>query len=222
VTFPVTESIGTSVSLAHLGRDDATGLVVGDWVELIDDARLAAFGVGQMAQVSTIDPHDLRVELALPEGALGLTSYKDATARSSHALVRRWDHRGAAAEKGKGAIIATPGEKIELEDGIIVEFKSGDFRPGDYWYVPARVLTGDVEWEGLPGPDGFRSPDGPRHVCAPLAFGNADGVEDRRCQIARLSCVDSTNAAEPPPREVKDNVVVKPPLTRKGAAKEDG
>jgi Family of unknown function (DUF6519) len=222
VTFPVSVSQGTTLTLAHLGRDDATRLVVGDWVELIDEARLAAFGVGQMAQVSAVDPHDLIVTLTLPELAIPLRDYSEAEAASLHALLRRWDHRGAVAEKGKGTITATPGEKIELEDGIIVEFQAGDFRAGDFWYIPARVLTGDVEWEGLPGADGFRPPDGPYHFYAPLAFGNTDGVEDWRCRIARLRCVDSALPAEVPPREIKDNVVVKPLLTRKGAAKEDG
>lgn len=221
VTFPVTKSTGTSVTLAHLGRDDATGLVAGDWVELIDDARLAASGVGQMAQVSAIDPHDLVVTLTLPEGAPALTSYEEEAARSGHALLRRWDHRGEAAEKGKGAIIATPGAKIELEDGVIAEFQAGDFRAGDYWYIPARVLTGDVEWEGLAVANGFRPPDGPHHFYAPLAIGNASGVVDQRCRIARLRCIDSARAAEAPVREVKDKVTVKTPLTRRGAAKED-
>lgn len=179
VTFPVTMSQGTTVTLAHLGRDEAPGLVVGDWVELIDDARMAAFGVGQMAQVGTIDPHDLVVTLKLSDPANSLRDYDKTEAADLHALLRRWDQRGEA-------ITAKPDEQIELEDGIIATFKEGDFRAGDYWYIPARVQTGDVEWEGLPGADGFRPPDGPHHLYAPLA---SNSVEDLRCQIKRLPCI---------------------------------
>ena len=189
VTFPVLVSQGTTLTLAHLGRDQATGLVVGDWVELIDDARQAAFGVGQMAQVSAIDAHDLIVTLKPADPAVGLRAYLEGEASELHALLRRWDHRGQATEEGKGAITAKPGENIELEDGIFATFKEGDFRAGDYWLIPARVLTGDVEWEELADADGFRPPDGPHHFYAPLARRSGDGIEDLRCQIARLPCV---------------------------------
>lgn len=223
ITFPVIQSTGSTLKLAHLGRDEATGLAVGDWVELIDDARLAAFGVGQMAQVSAVDPHEHVVDLKLPEPTSSLRNYSEAEAAQLHAILRRWDHRGDAAEKGKGVIVAKPGLEIELEDGIIAIFKAGDFRPGDYWYIPARVLTGDVEWESLPGAGGFRPPDGPHHVYAPLALGKAGGgVEDLRCRIARLPCVAAAPAAEAV--EVGDIVrdVAKPPSTRKGRTKDDG
>ena len=43
---------------------------------------------------------------------------------------------------------------IALEDGILIQFQpvqspgtgANTYRTGDYWLVPARVATGDVEW----------------------------------------------------------------------------
>ena len=35
---------------------------------------------------------------------------------------------------------------IELEAGIEVRVTNGALRTGDYWMIPARVATGDVEW----------------------------------------------------------------------------
>jgi hypothetical protein len=178
VTFPVAQAKGTTMTLAHLGRDEANGLVVGDCVELIDDAYMAATGgVGPLAQVSSIDPHDLVVTLKLP-ASISLRDYTESDANELHALLRRWDHKNKTAERGNGAITVTWDSEIELEDGIFVTFKEGDFRPGDYWCVPARVLSGDVEWEG-----GFRAPDGPYHFYAQLAEGNTTAVDDKRSRI---------------------------------------
>ncbi len=187
VTFPVTKSAGTTVTLAHLGRDETNGLVVGDWVELIDDNCMAAVGVGQMAQVSSIDPHDLVVTLKLPANVKPLRDYDKRDAKELHALLRRWDHKNRAVEKGDGALAVTRSSEVELEDGIFATFGEGDFRAGDYWYIPARVLDGNVEWEG-----GFRTPDGPHHFYALLAEGTTTSttskVADLRCQIKTLPC----------------------------------
>ena len=35
---------------------------------------------------------------------------------------------------------------MELEDGVQIEFDGGTFAVGDYWLIPARTLTGRVEW----------------------------------------------------------------------------
>jgi hypothetical protein len=202
ITFPVIESSGSTMTLGRLGRDETTGLNVGDWVELIDDERISASEVGQMAQVTSVDPHDLKITLKPSDPATGLRAYpeEDGTATRLHALLRRWDQHGQAAEKGMGAIVANPGEKIELEDGIFVTFEAGDFRAGDYWLIPARVLTGDVEWEGPADADWFRSPDGPLHAYARLARRQGEKIEDLRCQIARLPC--SPDKAPPPDADI--------------------
>jgi hypothetical protein len=188
VTFPVTSSTGVSLTLANLGNDERTGLTVGDWVELVDDERTAVFGVGQMAQVSAIDKYYNTVSLKAPP-ATALRSYDEVEAKSLHALLRRWDQNGKAADQNGGAIIAKPNQPIELEDGIFATFKEGDFHAGDYWYIPARVLTGDVEWDHVPESDGFRPPDGPAHFYAPLASSKPGDFKDLRCQIARLKCI---------------------------------
>lgn len=51
--------------------------------------------------------------------------------------VRRWDHVGGDP--------VTTDAWVELEHGLQVRFDGGPFRTGDYWAVPARVPTGDVE-----------------------------------------------------------------------------
>lgn len=207
VTFPVISSTGNRVTLAHLGRDEATTLVEGDWVELADDARIAAAGVGLLAQVADVDRDELNVELALPDGSPPLPSYSEAQAAATHPLLRRWDHRGDLKKAG-GALPVVEGaaHELELEDGVKIVFEDGgDYRAGDYWMIPARVLTGDVEWPGGPDHPEFQLPQGPAHYYAPLAIrllgaNGAPQLTDLRCRIARLPCqADARTPAAPAP-----------------------
>jgi hypothetical protein len=78
---------------------------------------------------------------------------------------------------------------IELEDGIQVRFTQGRYQAGDHWLVPARTLTGDVEWpftdNGLPA----LMPPRPAEVhYAPLALvQNGLPVQDLRTTFPPLT-----------------------------------
>jgi hypothetical protein len=81
---------------------------------------------------------------------------------------------------------------LDLEDGVQVQFTAppdsatpaAQFRTGDYWLIPARVATGDVEWptERVPNPAAGKPatapvampPDGVTHHYAPLAMIEVD------------------------------------------------
>lgn len=197
-TFRIRSGNGKRILLAHLGRDESTTLVEGDWVELVDDALVAATGVGLLAQVTKVDRDDFEVELAVAEGSSPLTTYDEAQARTRRAFLRRWDHRGDP--KRGGAIPVAEGAEFELEDGIKVTFdQGGKYRPGDYWMIPARVLTGEVEWPGGPDNPEFQLPHGPAHYYAPLAgqvhkAGKPPEFRDLRCCIARMACMPQTAA----------------------------
>ena len=190
ILFPVLSASGNSVALAHLGRDQATTLVEGDWVELVDDATGAA---GLLARVATVERDDLRVTLSLADGAPSLPTYAAADAVARHALLRRWDHPGDPSRAG-GAIPVVEGEELELEDGVKITFEpGGTYRAGEYWMIPARVLTGEVEWPGLPDTPKYQHPHGPAHYYAPLAGrgSKATGAAeftDLRCCIRHLPC----------------------------------
>ena len=104
--------------------------------------------------------------------------------------MRRWDHQGRddLTLAADGAIPIKESDPnvesdpdawgIMLEDGILIQFSkptapdTNTYRTGDYWIVPARVATGNVEWPQTP--DGksplAMPPDGINHVYAPLAW----------------------------------------------------
>jgi len=190
VTLPICMLAGTTATLEHLGRDLHLSLRPGDWVEVIDDAVAVSETAGPLAQVDTVNRDDLTVTLKLPEGAPSLPSYNESDREEKHPLLRRWDHQGDAKAFGGALQIkeqdnteqGLKGGWIDLEDGVQVWFaKDGQYRAGDFWLIPARVATGDVEWpdeldssdnlklDGDGNPIGeAQGPRGPRHYYAPL------------------------------------------------------
>jgi hypothetical protein len=221
VIFPLRSVAGTTVSVEHLGRDQRSTLSHGDWVELVDDGIVYREAPGPLARVEDVDRDELTVTLSLPQGAPPLPAFTEEEAAARHAILRRWDHAGdPKANGGALAIVefeSTPAGLeqgwIELEDGVQIWFRKSatgrTYRTGDYWLIPARVATGDVEWPdavdsaGAPVLDDDGNPigaplppHGPAHWFAPLRLlprivGGADpGTTDCRCRIKRLPCVD--------------------------------
>ena len=45
----------------------------------------------------------------------------------------------------------------------------GDYRTGDYWLIPARAATGEIEWPGGTEPKAL-PPRGVEHHYAPIGF----------------------------------------------------
>jgi hypothetical protein len=61
---------------------------------------------------------------------------------------------------------------LNLENGVQIQFPPqtppASYRAGDYWLIPARVATGDVEWPGPVDKPESRPPHGIQHHYAPL------------------------------------------------------
>jgi len=202
------------VTLASLGRDERLGLREGDWVELVDAGEVLQNRADALLQVVKIEPDALAVTLAL-SGPLAI-------AEDAPLLLRRWDQAGDAKSGGAlpvveyaAADMSKDAKWTTLEDGVEIWFEAGGtYATGDYWLIPARVITGDLEWPAETDADGkvvmsngvatpaALKPRGPRHYYAPLAHsepGNArDGrpvVTDCRCKIQRVSiCPEHTPA----------------------------
>ena len=152
--------IGTgSVTLYNLGRDERFGLKPGDWVEVVDDDYSLQNLSQQLLQVDTINYDDQVVTF---KGGSATIS-QDVT---KHAFLRRWDQRAA---NGVLEITESTTNWIDLEDGIQIQFQpGGTYQTGDYWLIPARTATGDVEWPGPKSAPEARPPHGIDHHYAPL------------------------------------------------------
>jgi hypothetical protein len=205
VAFAIVSGGNTSsVVLETLGRDDRFGLSEGDWVEVQDDNSALLSKPGILRRVQAIDPTTTTVALdGTADPAVGGNP-------ALHPLLRRWDlQAGDPAEGGltlgtDNASLIIEGEWLELEDGVQVLFQAASpvqpppdgaitqiYRPADYWLIPARTATGDVEWSRLTAADGSLEldangnpiplalpPNGVMHYYAPLAIitTGADGV----------------------------------------------
>jgi hypothetical protein len=188
VVFPIISLAGTKATLENLGRDDRFGLVEGDWVEVEDDDYVLQnwspqSPPGPLLRVQSIDRSAMEVTLnGTPAKGVG-------TDPTKHPLLRRWDQKeGDPAEGGLqlasdcAALILedSDGTWLDLENGIQIQFqkphdqaKPNEYRSGDYWLIPARTVTGGVEWPTSSTKDGKMPvalpPDGVTHHYAPLA-----------------------------------------------------
>lgn len=153
----ITEVVGPQAwRVEDLGRDSALGFLPGQVVEYVDETIDLHESPGELLTIASVDPASHLITFAAaPATAPDL---------NRGARLRRWD--GAA----PGEALLQTGVPIPIEDGIEVLFDNGRYNTGDYWLIPARVATGDVEWPrdaaGNPLP---QPPAGVRHRYASLA-----------------------------------------------------
>ena len=183
-----------------MGRDTRLGLEVGDWVEVVDKATVLRFEPAKLLQVMDLDIGESMVTLSdAPAPPAG-------TDPDRRPLLRRWDQREPAGappsfnippQGPDNALQVQEGVEdwIDLENGIQIQFQPAKqprhYWADDYWHIPARTLTGDVEWpQGNNGP-AWLPPHGVRYHVAPLAIINPtakNGSIDERCLFDPTSC----------------------------------
>lgn len=148
------------------------GFTAGNWVELSDDSTELLGQPSALFKLTKVEDGTLSADPAVPLPAFG--------AFGKNPKVRRWDHgEGVASSPGliDGAMpiqepAAGANRWIDLEDGVQIQFTAGgNYRTGDYWLIPARVATGQIEW---PVTDDLNPqplpPRGVRHHFAVLGY----------------------------------------------------
>ncbi len=162
------------------------------WVEISDDSYDLNGSPGVLVKLTAVTGDRLSIDPGTVP-ASGLI----ALIPGQHPKIRQWDQHendfttlvdGAVQISEKSATQATWG--ITLEDGIQVQFADGgQYRTGDYWLIPARVATGDIEWPKSDGsnPDPL-PPRGVKHHYAPLGIVGNDSGNVRVFQSCRIGC----------------------------------
>jgi hypothetical protein len=171
VIFPIVSIDEKRVTLRSLGRDADRSLEKGDWVEVSDDVASAAGRVDTLFQVDDVDADSSTVTLS--------AAVPNDLARDPlrHPLLRRWDSGGAVPLP---AFTAGISKWLDLEDGVQIQLRlpsagEAQLAAGDYWLIPARTATGDVEWPGTRSNPSFVLPHGGRCYYAPLGIVTTDG-----------------------------------------------
>ena len=172
-TFAIRRTSGDTAFVESLRADRS--LKSGDWVELLDDEIERSGATGVLFQVDAVDERQTSVRLKIPAGTT-FPVYDENAVADRHPYLRRWDQTSKLAS---GALAVTEGDQdtdwLTLEDGVQIRFQpDGAYRAGDYWLIPARTGTGDVEWPGPVGQPEPRPPHGVEHHYAPLAIVSLD------------------------------------------------
>ena len=139
VSFPIRKLTHDTVTIDNIWREDRFSLKEGDWVEAVDDDYALQNSASDLFRIERIDLGNNEVKL---NGDLNLSEYWEA----KHPLLRRWDQKG---DRNGIPIIEGTLNKFwfDLEANIQIQFQpGGTYRTGDYWLIPARAVTGDVEW----------------------------------------------------------------------------
>jgi hypothetical protein len=138
------------VTIADPGKDAEVGFASAEFVELTDERRILAGRPGTLVEVDTLQGNDLVIHPGTALPALG-----------SGAVARRWE---------SAEVSVTAGQWEDLEGGVQVRFTDGEYQSGDFWLIPARTLTGTVEWPVEDGEPVFEPRQGIDHSYCPLGI----------------------------------------------------
>jgi hypothetical protein len=178
----------------NLVVDTARGFQADQWVELIDDSKELRALPGTLVKVSNVEGNLITIDPDTAKGPITRTDFP------RNPRVRRWDQQEteelALSTVDRAIPILEPTDAtqwIALEDGILIQFQpvqpqgaeANTYRTGDYWLVPARVATGNVEWPNdQDGKPRAVPPHGIHHVYAPLARIAGAAITDWRQALA--------------------------------------
>jgi hypothetical protein len=147
---------GELVTVSSIGRDAVLGFAAGEWVEVSDDTHEFQFLPGTLARILKIDGDTLTLDKSTATGSL---DPKDFPVKPK---VRRWE----SVANGPALTKTTNGTWLNLESGVQVQFGGATHSTGDYWMIPARTLTADIDWPVQGGNPVAQLPKGiRRHYC---------------------------------------------------------
>jgi hypothetical protein len=175
---------GGEITISHPVSGRLEEFAPGQWIELSDDIHELHGKPGILVKISSVKAEKLTVDLTTKigtdnielvdssESGIDLTKfYKDHNAK-----VRRWNSAGALEVN----IPADNNGFIPLEDGVEIKFETGkDYQTGDYWLIPARSATADIEW-----PKDKTNPNTP-------VFKPRDGIIHHYCQLGLVNLDDT-------------------------------
>ena len=193
------------------------GFAAGNIVELLDDDTELRGKPGVLVALSKVENGRLTVDPASILGGI-LPAWNP---QLRHPRVRRWDQvdNDATELSGDNAVpivestIAAP-RWITLEDGVQIQFieNHGTYKTGDYWLIPARVATGDIEWPpggsdpNGPWADSSREPAGIEHHYAPLGIVVLTG--NNEATVTMCPCIfEPISDCSEQSRKVTDNQI---------------
>jgi len=140
VLCAVEKIVGNSITLQNCAQGIQNGFLPGQLIEISDEVRDLRGVPGMLATVQSVDGNTLVVAESFKINARDFPL-------SNKPKVRLWDCQPNNKRANNDGSLKTGSDWIGLETGIMVRFESnGDYRFGDYWLIPARRATGQIQW----------------------------------------------------------------------------
>lgn len=141
------------LTVADTGKDKLLSFAGGQWVEIVDNESTLKGTTRALFQIDKVDKDTNKITLKTSAAAFASLEGKK---------LRRWDQNETNSANADG--VAATASWIELENGIQVRFSDGDYHTGDYWLIPARTATGEIEWPPYEIPNNNPEPQPPRGI----------------------------------------------------------
>jgi hypothetical protein len=108
------------------------------WVEVTSDSLELWNMPGSLAELKDVGDGTLTFDPATATSPVTNAAFPETAGRK----VRRWDCSPAP------CAVDSPDNYgyLQLENGVEVRFEAGTYHTGDYWLIPARTATANVEW----------------------------------------------------------------------------
>ncbi len=161
-----TAQAGNDLTVVGTSSNASLFFATGQWVELIDDSCELAGTPGTLVQLAGVNGNVLTINPTTAKGNTALSHFP------LNARVRRWD-MDANGLMTIGANVSADGY-VTLEDGLQISFAQGTYRTGDYWVIPARTVTANVDWPTSNGAPASLPPKGITHHYCRLALVKMD------------------------------------------------
>lgn len=157
---------GNNVTVHDVGPDPVLGFAPGQWVEVMDDEKDLKGLPGELLRISSVDSANRIITMETAPTAVD---------KRLNPKLRRWEQMGSSANPDDVQNgVAITNDWQPLEGGIQVLLSQGTYRTGDYWLIPARTATGDIEWPPYQVPNTNPSAQSPV------------GIQHHYCRIALL------------------------------------
>lgn len=197
---------GSKIIVAHTGKDEVLSFATGQWVEIVSEESTLKNEPSLLVQIVSVNPAIREITLSASVSATDNGDLK----------LRRWDQNSPQATAD--GLPAASGW-LDLEDGIQVFFSPGNYRAGDYWLIPARTATGEIEWPPYAIPNlapEEQLPLGIKHYYCRLALvkvqaGKITELQDCRPLFPSLTeicaediCFDNNNCDFPDAKNVQE------------------
>ena len=143
-------STATVLTVGSTGKNPNLSFLANMWVEVTSDINDLWGLPGTLALVTAVNSPAQNTITIDPTSIVGSAITDIDYPPELHPKIRRWDWDQVTSTPPPYPLpVQVPADNdgyIELEDGVEVRFTGGTYKTGDYWLVPARTATADVDW----------------------------------------------------------------------------